>query len=1121
MRNNRTKYTLSTTLAMSLLSFHAITKADDTEVFLTTSSKPNLLFVIDMSGSMEWGITASGLDPATGIVDEGHPPSRSDVMKNAMKRVLNQAPDVLNVGVMSYGPGAFDGNNSRITWDESYRSHGAHGVAFPVKGINELALPLINSYVGIDNLPDPSNKDTVRRYLSDVVNSWEPAGGTPLVDSLVEASRYFAGDKMVFGQDIPSSHRGSHPSTYEGDTLTHNLLTTPRNLASSPEYKSPMSDGCQENFIALLSDGQPTYYYLDQTVKVKTGRKSYSYQPTSAWGKGYGPFASYMKGNSNYGTLAAGITECADSPNGLKAGTCGPEIAQHMANNDMNPDIEGTQNVNIFTVGFSHSIDVNTQDYLKSLVTVKDNPKTPWPEGYYSADNAQKLKKALFDIVTTVADSVSSLGSPSYSVNVLNGLEHENEIYIPIFSKSSGVRWSGNLKKFGLINTNRDGYQVKVIRGKNNLDAVDESGAFTSDALDYWSKSADNSPDGNSLEQGGVANLLEPEDRNLFSDIVCGSGSCELSSEDNLLIVDNDNITNDILGLKTNNTKKTTSNKNSNSKSNNGKGKNDEDDYDDEVVELPTVDRELLINFIRGENIDKTPRYHMGDMLHSEPLVVTYATETEETSKKQYIFVGTNEGYMHAFDTTTGEEMFAFMPKELLKNIEPQYNNIDGNHLYGVDGTISHWQDKNTSKRYLYFGMRRGGTSYYALDITDIKKPKLLWKKSAADFPTMGQSWSAPYLDRVGVGDSGTKKEALIISAGYDEIEDRNDSTGKLKLDNASKSVNTKVGKDILILDAKTGSKIWSLRDNIGTDKVNDSIPGGVKILDTNDNGMLDRMYFGDTGGNVWRVDLSEIIGGLKSESTLTKLASLGGSGENARKFYAEPEVATMKHQGKLIYTISIGSGFRAHPLNKTIDDKFFILVDDSPFQTPGENFSTITTSNLATISILEEGDDAYVSTTGSFYSDGKRGWVVSLPSSGEKVITKALVRNGVVVFTTFVPETDNVSCGFANGSVSRLYALNMLSGKAGISFDEHKSRSTLKDSSEITDESSPRLPGVGYPGIVPPPEVVFGSFELEEDGTCKHPVDYRLGRKLTPVSGYSACNLEPAYWSDPVSTGN
>ena len=1104
MNKNNIKHALNTAMAFSLVSLQAIATADDTEVFLSKNSKPNLLFIMDMSASMKWGISAKGYNPITGVIDEGSPPSRADVMKNAVKRVLNQAPDEINIGLMSYGQGTFDGRDSRIGWNENYRSHGVHGVSFPIEGVNEFAAPVVSQYSRIDNLPDPSAKTVVRQYLSDIVDSWQPYGGTPIVDSLIEASRYFAGDKVAFGQDIPSSIRGAHPSSYEGEPITRNLITTPRDIDKAPNYKSPITDGCQQNYIALLSDGDPTNYYLNQTKWVRYGWW-YRRVVTENWGKGPGPFASYMKGDSRYGTLAAGVQDCEDSPSGFKAGQCGPEVTKYMSTRDMNRAIPGKQNIKVFTVGYSRSIDTNTQDYLKSLVTVEDNVKTPWKEGYYSADDSQKLKKALTDIIETVAESASTLGSPSYSVNVLNGLEHEDEIYIPIFSKASGVRWSGNLKKFGLVNTSQSGHDVKVIMGKNNLEAFDEQGTFTEDALDYWSDSPNSTPDGSNLRKGGVASKLNPKTRHLVSDINCGSGICDLNAEENLLLASNDAITNEMLGLKVVRDKKTNTKK--------GKGKKDE-----VIVEENSVDRELLIDFIRGENPDKTTRYHMGDMLHSDPLVVTYSTAKSDQAKQQYIFVGTNEGYLHAFDTTTGEEKFAFMPKELLKNIEPQYYNLDGNHLYGVDGSISHWQDKVTKKHYLYFGMRRGGTSYYALDVTNINRPKLLWKKSAADYPSMGQSWSAPYLDRVGYGEKGLMKEAVIISGGYDVAEDRKDKNGSLKNGNPSNEVKTSVGKNILVLDAKTGRKLWSLRDAISTSKVEDSVPGGLKVLDTNANGIADRIYFADTGGNVWRVDLSESIGSNSRKSTLTKLASLAGSGVNARKFYSAPEVASVVHKGKLLYTVSIGSGYRAHPMNEKIDDKFFILIDDLPKKPIGEDFTTIKINNLAEVDITAVNDDVSLSTRGGFNEDGKRGWVVSFPQTGEKVLTKALTRNGAVIFTTFVPDSGEATCGIANGSVSRLYALNVVTGKAGINFDKPAARETLLNTPVVDGGGSPRLPGSGYPGIVPPPELVFGSFEIDKDGVCKHPVDYRLGRKASPVSGYSACSLEPAYWSNPLN---
>jgi len=170
MNNKNTKYTLNFTLAVVIASLLPAVNADDTAVYLTKKSKPNLLFVMDMSGSMNWGIDALGYNSATGQTHTGSAPSRADVMKDAVTSVLEDAPDEINIGLMSYGPGTFSGSSSRLSWPEQYRSHGVHGVAFPIKGINELAWPIVGANANIDNLPNPSDDTVVRKYLSDIVN---------------------------------------------------------------------------------------------------------------------------------------------------------------------------------------------------------------------------------------------------------------------------------------------------------------------------------------------------------------------------------------------------------------------------------------------------------------------------------------------------------------------------------------------------------------------------------------------------------------------------------------------------------------------------------------------------------------------------------------------------------------------------------------------------------------------------------------------------------------------------------------------------------------------------------------------------------------------------------------
>ncbi len=522
-------------------------------------------------------------------------------------------------------------------------------------------------------------------------------------------------------------------------------------------------------------------------------------------------------------------------------------------------------------------------------------------------------------------------------------------------------------------------------------------------------------PDGRSVERGGVANLLDPSVRNIYSNLT-GNSNVNLNAAANKLDIGNiSNIDNTTLGLPT----------------------------------TATVDyRKQIVNFMRGwKNGDASasgePRYYMGDMLHSEPLVLTYNKGgAGGVGKQQYIFAGTNEGYLHALDAETGEEIFAFMPAELLSTLsEPLFLNAgtQKDHKYGIDGAITGdfigGEDGVVDagdRIVLYFGLRRGGTSYYALDVTDINNPKLLWKKSATEHASMGQSWSTPYVATVG-DSSGNGKSVVIVSAGYDEDDDRDKTDGSGEVDDSTAAVTADVGNDILIFDADDGSLVWSMPDSMRS-MITHSIPGGIRPLDTNQNNLVDRIYFGDTGGNVWRLDLSEKIGDSSKPTVLTKLASLGGSGIDSRKFFNEPDVALMKLNGKSVYAVSIGSGFRAHPMDRVIDDKFFVLIDDSPYkslETTGEYaFTTITTTDLATIHITKSGG---VTQTGSIKEANKRGWMIELPESGEKVLGDATAVNGSVIFTTLVPEVLSSGQGIdqcaAPVTYSRLFALDILTG--------------------------------------------------------------------------------------------
>ena len=150
-------------------------------------------------------------------------------------------------------------------------------------------------------------------------------------------------------------------------------------------------------------------------------------------------------------------------------------------------------------------------------------------------------------------------------------------------------------------------------------------------------------------------------------------------------------------------------------------------------------------------------------------------------------------------------------------------------------------------KAWVFFGMRRGGSSYYAIDISNPDSPQFMWKidSNSAGMSELGQSWSTPVVTTI-QGGSG-EQPVLIFGAGYSPA--GKDGAGIGNLD-------TK-GRGVFIVNAEDGKLIhhFGVGGSSGTQipGITDSIPSSVAVLDANDDGKIDRIYATDNGGNVWR----------------------------------------------------------------------------------------------------------------------------------------------------------------------------------------------------------------------------------------------------------------------------
>lgn len=488
------------------------------------------------------------------------------------------------------------------------------------------------------------------------------------------------------------------------------------------------------------------------------------------------------------------------------------------------------------------------------------------------------------------------------------------------------------------------------------------------------------------------------------------------------------------------------------------------------------TDRTSLINYIRGADSNTPPqdRKALGDPLHSTPTLITYACNSYNaqnvcTSEDQSAIIGSNEGFVHLFDTSSGAELFAFMPEVLLPNIRQLRENAKSSsqkpRRYGMDNTVTVWANDANGNGVIYGGvnpgnpgsmlaglnpgefvyayatMGRGGSDIYALDITNRSDPKLLWKiqgGTTPGFEQLGQTWSAPVKTQINVG--GTLTDVLIFAGGYDPNQDSLNSADSVR------TVDSR-GNALYIVNARTGALIWSASNVAGhtavLNQMRYSIPARVSVigLQADDAGnavtasTAGQIFVGDMGGQVWRFHINN---GESGNALVTPggnggvFASVGGNTpESARRFYHEVGLALLNVNGSKMLTVNVGSGYRGHPLNSFIQDRFY-------------SFRTHLVKGAGTETTLTEGS-LYDATSNAAQTDAEaaaavasspNGWMIRLTLNGEKVLTRPLIVDGRVMFNTYQPQNNSALCRASVGT-SRAYTV-MLGDATGLTIDRY-----------------------------------------------------------------------------------
>lgn len=415
-----------------------------------------------------------------------------------------------------------------------------------------------------------------------------------------------------------------------------------------------------------------------------------------------------------------------------------------------------------------------------------------------------------------------------------------------------------------------------------------------------------------------------------------------------------------------------------------------------------------LVNFLRGQtgyedrssNTDKLYRYRervLGDAVESQPAYIGPATfsysdkgyssfKAAQASRAGTVYLGTNDGMLHAFAADTGQERWAYVPTMVLPNLwKLADKNYATMHTYYVNGSpaisdvcTDHCSDADAQpavwKTILVGGLNGGGRGYYALDITDPAAPVALWEFTTASDADVGFSFGQPVITKKSDG-----TWVVLVTSGYN-----NTSTGN--------------GQGYLyVLNAKTGTKI----SKIGTGTGDTTTPSGLaKVVAWVEDAIHDNsalyVYGGDLLGNLWRFDIN-------SAGTPFAVATLS-DGTTAQPITTRPELA--KISDKRVVYVATGKYLEVSDLTNTQQQSVYAIKDDA----------TTTLASPRTVlvaqTLTDTGNATRTSTSNVVDFSTGRGWFVDFLDSGERNNVDMLLVAGTLLVPSNVPSNTICSPG-------------------------------------------------------------------------------------------------------------
>lgn len=827
----------------------------------------------------------------------------------------------------------------------------------------------------VDDLTETKKNNIKNRIDASFPETW-----TPLAETLADIGNYFAtGSNNVVLHAGENNANTKTKSSILPSSLGNNINWHGRTaIAGEPKFTdSPIQYSCQKSFTVFITDGLPT---KDQNID--------------------SDLTDYDGDCSGDNSSQCGVYDMktAYKDPGNDSSDYLDDVAQALYEMDLRPDLRNTDesvtaknNLTTFVIGFADK-DVDPS-YIDPDPNVKPNnplPRDAAKQGggkFYYAGNEAELTASLasaFNFIVEQAASSSSVATNSTK------FQTDSLIYQAIFDSNE---WTGDLRAFTLL--------TEDINGNGVLDdGEDSNGNGKIDAGEIGPKlwfASDKMPN---------ADL-----RNIYS------YNPELTGETSKGI--------EFAWANLNASQKATL-------------------HDDETV----------LNYLRGkqdQELDNGGSFRnrssiLGDIVNSDPLYVGrdnfgYANlpgaegssydNFAATSRREMVYVAANDGMMHGFDASTGvdggKEIFAYVPNAAINSALVSLTDPNYAHRYIVDGSPKAGDVYFNSAWHtvLVGSLGAGGNSIFALDITDpdsFSSSSVLW-----EFTEIDMGYTLPEAAVVRAADG---QWVAVIANGYNSLS----------------------GKAVLyIVNIQTGALVKKIEAETTTGTNGLSSPA---VADVDGDNIADYVYAGDLQGNLWKFDISSnntASWGVDYNGSPLFIAKDSADPAAIQPITAKPAVseATANGQGKgtMIY---FGTGKYFETGDNIVPDSpqiqtFYGIWDDCDKSGTSCNGIISGRGELQQQSIIFEGNtgstiladgttisgDVRVtsncevgygilapSTTSPPCTNhiGRRGWYLDLlpPSgaAGERVVSSPVIRHGVVIFPTLIPITATCSPG-------------------------------------------------------------------------------------------------------------